>query len=91
MGTHTSTPPTASVTEAKPLKSTTRVWSTRRPVSSSTVFCVQAGLPALNSPTVKAELNIWLVRAVVHRPSASRHGGMVTRVSRGIDTPTACL
>ena len=42
---------------AKPAKSTTMVWSTRRPVSCSTVFWVHAGLPLAVSPIEKAELN----------------------------------
>ncbi len=90
LGTQTSTPLIASVIAATPRKSTTTVWSIRRPVSASTVFCVQAGLPCGKSPTVKAELNICSVRGVLHRPSASLQAGTVTRVSRGIDTPTAC-
>ncbi|GAA4997752.1 hypothetical protein GCM10025734_30480 [Kitasatospora paranensis] len=67
------------------------VWSTRSPVSASTVFWVQAGLPCGYSPTVKAELNIWLVRAFVHEPLGSLQAGTVTRVSRGMETPTACF
>ncbi len=58
LGTQASTPPTASAIAAAPLKSTTTVWSIRSPVSFSTVFWVQAGLPLGYSPTVKAELNI---------------------------------
>ncbi len=90
LGTQTSTPLMASVIAATPRKSTTTVWSIRRPVSDSTVFWVQAGLPWGNWPTVKASLNICPVRGVVHWPLGSLQDGMVTRVSRGIETPTAC-
>ncbi len=89
-GRQTWTPPTTSVSAAKPLKSTTTVWSTRSPVSSSTVFWVQAGLPASVWPTEKAALNMVSVRVSVQLPSGSLHGGMVTRVSRGMDTAMAC-
>ncbi len=85
------TPLTAEVIAAKPAKLTTMVWSIRMPVSFSTVFWVQAGLPSLVSPTEKAELIRTLVCSLVHFPSGSLHGGMVTRESRGSEIPTACL
>lgn len=88
-GRHTFTPPTTSVRAAKPLKSTTTVWSTRRPVSFSTVFCVQAGFPPAVSPVEYAALNIVSGRVLVQLPSGSLQGGIVTRVSRGTDTATA--
>ncbi len=91
LGTQTSTPLMASVIAATPLKSTTMVWSIRSPVSASTVFWVQAGFPLGESPTVKASLNIWLVRGFVQSPLGSRQDGTVTRVSRGMETPTACF
>lgn len=88
-GTQTSTPPTTSVSAEKPLKSTTTVWSTRRPVSFSTVFWVHAGLPSAVLPTVYASLNMAWCLVSVQLPSGSLHGGMVSRVSRGMDTATA--
>lgn len=74
-GRHTFTPPTTRVSAAKPLKSMTTVWSTRRPVSFSTVFWVQAGLPLAVCPTEYASLNIVFGRVLVHFPSGSLHGG----------------
>ena len=43
MGTHTSTPSTASTIFLKPLKSTIRWWSTRMPVIRSTVLIGKDG------------------------------------------------
>ena len=90
-GTQTSTPCTAEVMDAKPAKSTTMVWSTRRPDSFSMVFWVQAGLPLAVSPIENAELNCALGWSGDQVPSGSRQGGMSTSESRGIEMPTACL
>ncbi len=93
LGRQTSTPPTALVIAAKPEKSTTRVWSTRIPVSFSTVFWVQAALPSDASPCENAALNRMSLPfcSLVHLPLGSLQGGMVTRVLRGIETPMAFL
>ena len=78
------------VIAAKPLKSTTMVWSTRMPVTFSTVFWVQAGLPPSLPPTEKAALNRSLP-PLVHLPLGSLQDGIGTIVLRGIEMPTACL
>ncbi len=87
----TLTPPIAAVMVAKPWKLTTMVWSTRRLVSFSTVFWVQAGLPWSVFPTAKAELNMALLCSLVQLPFGSLHFGMATSASRGKEMPTACL
>lgn len=89
-GRQTGTPPTADVRAAKPEKSTTMVWSTRRPVSCSTVFWVQAGFPSAVSPTENAPLNMTWCWGAVQSPPGVLHAGMSTRESRGMDTATAC-
>ncbi len=90
-GRQMSTPSTALVIAAKPWKSTTMVWSTRIPVSFSTVFWVQAGLPSSVPPTEKAALNSSLFDPLLHLPLGSLQDGMATIALRGIEMPTACL
>lgn len=91
MGTQTGTPPTALDMAAKPAKFTTTVWSTRSPVIFSTVFTVHAGLPCADWPSENAELNKASVWVGVQVPFGSRHGGIVTNESRGIETATAAF
>ncbi len=79
------------VIEAKPLKSTTRVWSTRMPVSFSTVFWAQAGLPSSLPPVEKAALKRSVLPPLVHLPLGSLQDGSWTIALRGIEMPTACL
>lgn len=64
------TPPTASVSDLKPCQSMTAKWSTRAPVSCSTVWMRSGGPPQENAALI----------------FACPCPGMGTQLSRGIDT-----
>lgn len=82
----TVTPPRASTSFAKPVKSTSTKWSMRTSVSVSTVLTAQTG-----PPSEYALLNIAPYDTSVEPPEGSGQEGRVTRVSRGMLTTVALV